>query len=146
MNRYIKFDVEQFLRDSTGWKKQLEGLNAELESITEIGGSGGGVPSGGNISNPTQNTVLRRQDIEAKITRITDYQEAFEYAWDRISEYDKDMITGFFFASGPIYDFVNVWCQEKASNAQYCYRDRNAALNHFRTRIERWMRNKGYDV
>lgn len=146
MNRYITFNVEQFMRDSSDWKSKLEGLYAELESITEIRGASGETHSCGSISNPTQNTALRRQEIEEKIQRIEDYQAAFEFAWDRISEYDREMITGFFFAPGPIYEFVRIWCQDKASNERYCYRDRNAALNHFRVQIEKWMRKHGYDV
>ena len=146
MNRYIKFDVEQFMRDSIEWDDKLKKLNDELESIPEIRGASGEIHSCGSISNPTQNTALSRQEVEEKIQRIVNYQAAFQYAWDRVSDYDREMITGFFFAPGPIYEFVRLWVKANASNERYCYRDRNAALNHFRTQIERWMRAHGYDV
>ena len=51
-----------------------------------------------------------------------------------ISDYDREMITGFFFSK--VNDFIADWVEKYTSNRQYCYRDRREALAHFSEAVE----------
>lgn len=145
MNRYIKFDSDRFLKDSKDWSRQIEELELEKASITEIGGSGEGMPSGNTISNPTQRVALQRDEVQMRINRIYDYQTCFRFAWETIDDEDRLLLTGFYFAPGYIYDFVRKWVEENASNTQYCYRAKREALQRFGQACERWMELQGYE-
>lgn len=144
MNRYIRFDADRFIRDSRLWGEELSRLKEELDSITEIGGSGGQIPTSNEISRPVERTAIEREDILSRMQQIDEYQKAFKYAWEHVGEYDREMLEGFFFK--PIVKFIEEWCVEHTSNRQYCYRDRRIALEHFREVIEYWIREHGYDV
>ena len=139
MQKYIKFDTEQFLKDSKHWEDQIESLKRELASVTEIGGVGEGVPSGGGISRPTERTALDREEILQKIRKINEYRDCFKFAWQCVGESDKLILTGFYFAPGYTYQFVNKWCEENASNREYCYKAKREAENRFGSACERWM-------
>lgn len=146
MKHYVKFDTEQFLKDSRGWNDRIEELNQELSAITEITGHGEGVPSGGGTSNPTERTAIARDAINVRIEEIRTYMKCFEYAWKCISEDDRFILTGFYFAPGYIYQFVELWVSKYASNRQYCYQERREAEKRFGAACQRWMELNGYDV
>lgn len=139
MRRYIKFDTEQFLKDSRHWEEQIESLKHELASITEIGGMVEGIPSGGGISRPTERIALDRNAIVQRIDKINEYKECFKFAWQCVGESDKLLLAGFYFTPGYIYHFVKRWCEENASNREYCYKAKREAENRFGAACERWM-------
>ena len=145
MNRYIKFDSDRFLKDSRHWSKQIEELELEKASITEIGGSGEGIPSGNEVSRPTERVALLRNQIQAKINKIYDFQTCMKYAWESISEEDRILLTGFYFAPGYIYQYVEIWCASNATNRQYCYQAKREALQRFGNACEKWMEMQGYE-
>lgn len=138
MYNYMRFDAEQFLKDSRHWSEEIDRLKLELEAITEIGGRKE-LPSGGGVSDPTFKTAASREAIQAKIDRIRGYQEQFIYAWNCLSEDDAIVLTGFFFAHGYTYKFVDYWCEKYHSNRQYCYAARREAIERFGQFCERWM-------
>ena len=146
MKHYVKFDTEQFLKDSRGWTEKLEALKRELDSITEITGRSEGVPSGGGISNPVERTAIDRDMIQRRIDTIEEYQTCFKYAWESISEADRLILTGFYYAPGYVYQFVELWCAENASNRQYCYTARREAELRFGAACKRWMELHGYET
>ena len=143
MKRYIRFDAEQFLKDSRSWSERIEELEQEKASITEVGGGGDGMPSGGGVSDPTAKIAMQRDVVQMKINKIYDYQTCFKYAWGCIGEDDKYILTGFFFAPGYVSQFVREWCRDNGSNAQYCYNARRKALERFGKACETWMELQG---
>lgn len=146
MREYITFDSRRFLNESKRWTEQIKELELEKASITEIGGMSEGMPSGGNISRPTENVAIRRDLIQMKINEIYDRQACFLYAWERLSAADKNILTGFYYTPGFIHNFVEKWCAENASNRQYCYQFRREAEHRFGLLCEKWMEIQGYDV
>ena len=139
MDRYNKFDAEQFLKDAVFWSKQIDDLQLQLEAVTEIGGASDNPGHSGEISKPVEMTAVRREQIQMEIDRIREYQSAFLYAWYQVTDYDRELIAGFFIARGSIYKFVDSWCAKHASNRQYCYRDRRLAVEHFGNYVVEWM-------
>ena len=146
MNNYIKFDTEKFLKDSRGWADKMKELEQELESITEISGHTEGAPSGGGVSSPTERTAVERDAIQRQIDTIREYMDCFKYAWDCASEDDKLILKGFYFAPGYIYRFVEYWCEENASNRDYCYKAKRETEQRFGEACRRWMKEHGYDT
>lgn len=137
MYNYYRFDAEQFLKDSRHWSEEIKRLELELSAVTEIGGQKE-LPSGSGVSDPTPKTAASKEAIQAKIDRIKGYQEQFKYAWGTLSEDDALVLTGFFFAPGYVYNFVEFWCERNDSNRQYCYAARRKAIEHFGQACERW--------
>lgn len=139
MYNYYRFDAEQFLKDSRTWSEDMDKLKLELSAITEIGGQKE-LPSGGGVSDPTFRTVARREAIQSDIDQIKRHQERFLYAWNCLSDEDAILLTGFFFAPGYTYKFVDYWCKKHGSNRQYCYTARREAIEHFGRYCEEWDR------
>lgn len=146
MNKYIRLDAEQFLRDSHYWKDEIKRLEDELDSISELKAAPQTPVKSSNVSKPVENTVLDRERIQSQIDRLREYQKAFEYAWNNISDYDQEMIVGFFFNPGGSWNFVNAWIEKHHSNRQYCYRDRRLAIESFRKCLETWTRAQGGNI
>ena len=147
MNRYFGFEANRFLKDAKHWDEEEQQLKTKLESITEVGGVSAAMPSGGGeISNPTEKVSLSEIEIEEKINRITKYKECFIYAWSCIGSKDRELLLGFYFASGFIYKFVDEWITENASNRDYCYKAKREAERRFGEACIKWMELNGYDV
>ena len=146
MRDYIRFDIVKFLKDSRHWDGQIADLLAEMESITEIGGVGTGMPSGGDISRPVERTAVRKDAIRQQIDKIQEYKECFRYVWTHAEEDDLIILKGFYYAPGYIYEFVEWWCDAFASNREYCYRAKREAETRFAEACLDWMVSQGYDV
>lgn len=146
MKHYIKFDTESFLKDSKGWPEKIKALRQDLDSITEISGHGEGMPSGGGVSSPTERTAMERDKIQRQINTLEEYQSCFRYAWECTPEAARRLLTGFYFAPGYIYQFVDLWCAENASNRDYCYKAKREAEDCFGHACRRWMELNGYDT
>lgn len=147
MNSYLRFNSARFLKNSRKWDDELKQLHNALDSITEIGGASDDPGRSSDISRPTERTSLDRMAIESRINVLNLYKRALTYCMKVISDYDKVLIEGFFFNSGSIHIFVELWCKENGyTNRTYCYRDRRIALEHFADAAEEFMRLVGYDV
>lgn len=140
MKYYIRFDTERFLKDSRHWGELMADLRLELAAITEIGGAGGGIPSGGEVSRPTERTAIDRDKILQQMDTIKKYRECFRYAWDRMTEPDQILLAGFYYSPGYVYQFVDQWCTENASNRDYCYKAKREAEERFGAVCEDWIR------
>ena len=147
MNRYFGFETNRFLKDAMHWGEEIERLETQFASITEIGGISAEMPSGGGeISRPTESVALSKYEIKEKIDRIKKYRGCFVYAWKRIEDRDRELLRGFYFESGFIYKFVDEWCKEYASNRDYCYKAKREAEERFGAACIEWMELNGYDV
>lgn len=139
MRKYVKFDSVQFLKDSRHWEEETRMLEQELVAITEIGGAGKGMPSGGGVSKPTERTAMDRDKVERKLAKLHKYKTCFVFAWRCLGEADKQLLVGFYYAPGYVYEFVDQWCQKYASNREYCYQAKREAEKHFGDACEKWM-------
>lgn len=146
MREFIRFDVVRFLKASRHWDGEIADLKHEIDAITEIGGAGNGLPSGGEVSRPVERTAVARDEILQKIDKIQEYKECFRYAWDRMDEDDLILLKGFYYAPGYIYEFIEWWVDAYASNRQYCYRAKREAESCFALLCVEWMGANGYDV
>lgn len=138
MEKYFRFDVRQFLKDSKGWDKKLYDLALKLESITELSGpSGNGLPSGGDVSQPTERIALQREDVMKEIRRVENYRNYFNFAWSQLEEEEQDVLTIFYGCDQwDKRELIARWCERHASNRQYCYDRRKDAEKHFAKIIE----------
>lgn len=147
MMSYLRFDSARFLKNSKSWDDELKKLRDALDSITEIGGASDEPGRSSEISRPTERTSLDRMAIEGRISILEIYKAALKYCMKKLSAYDRELIEGFFYNSGSIQIFVELWCKEHDyTNRTYCYRDRRTALEHFADTAEEYMRMIGYDV
>ena len=142
----MEFNIERFLRESRTWSEELKGLQDELDSITEIGGASDNPGHTTDISRPVERTAIDRDRVMSRMGQLKHYIDALNAGMNGLSEYDRELIMGFFFGDRNMFAFVDAWCREHNSNRQYCYRDRRIALDHLRIRIQNYMRIHGYDV
>lgn len=147
MYEYIGFKAEKFLKDSRKWDEELAGYVKELEEITLIKGESDSVGHSTEISRPVESLAVRRDKVVSKINRVRAKQNLLAYCLKRLSQYDYELICGFFYNKGPTYKFVELWCDKhEIGNREYCYRDRRIALEHLSEVAEGYLRSHGYDV
>lgn len=139
LRQYYDFNTVKFLKASRHWDDQIESLKQDLAAITEIGGTGEGMPTGSGISRPTEKTVLDREKVLQKMAEIDECRECFKWAWGCISREDQEILIGFYYAPGYVYDFVAKWCDQYISNRTYCYRAKREAEERLGKACKRWM-------
>lgn len=136
MINYMRFDIVSFIRDSITWDGEIQDLKAELEAISELKAIEQSTGKSSNISDPTFNTAAEYEKIKVKIDRLVTYQVAFRYAFNKLSESQKEVIELFFFQCGKkgrlVYDYGRKW----ALNTKAVYAERLKALNLMRDIIE----------
>lgn len=136
MIRYMRFDIESFIRDSKQWDSEIKDIKAELEAISELKAIEQSPIHSSNISDPTSNTASEYEKLKTKLDRLATYQAAFRYAFNRLSEAQKEVIELFFFQGGMkgqlAYDYGRKW----ALNTKAVYAERRLALNLMRDIIE----------
>ena len=146
MIKYIRLDAEQFIKDSRFWDDEIQRLQEEFETVPEINAVPQSPVKSSSVSSPVEAAAIDRDRLQRRIERLRDYQAAFKFAWDRLDDYDQDMIAGFFFNPGGIPEYIDSWCTKYHSNRQYCYRDRRAAVSSFRRGLETWARSYGWQL
>ena len=83
MIKYMRFDIESFIRDSVKWDGEIQDLKADLDAISELKAIEQSVGKSSNISDPTFNTAAECGKIKVKIDRLATYQAAFRYAFQK---------------------------------------------------------------
>ena len=145
MKEYFRFEVERFIRESKSWDETLQRLALELDSIPEISAMSGNPGKSSEVSNPTERIAINRHRVQVKIDKIRAKKDAFQFAWDRITPAEKELITGFFFGEpGSIPAYIDKWCAKHSSNRKYCYQHRREALDEFSRYVVGYFRSKGY--
>lgn len=136
MKRYVKLDVEAFLKDSKKWDAEIKDLEKKKDEIVILSGISNSEVHSGNISHPTEDTALRYQAITEEIERIHNYRDILAEALDWIDADDEALINGFFFGKKTINAFVDEYCIEHGCEVKTVYRRRAEAVNRLRKAIE----------
>ena len=136
MIKYMRFDIESFIRDSVKWGGEIQDLKADLDAISELKAIEQSVGKSSNISDPTFSTASEYDKVKVKIDRLVTYQAAFRHAFSKLSEAQKEVIELFFFQGGMkgrlVYNYSRKW----ALNTKAVYAERRKALNLMREIIE----------
>lgn len=140
MNKYVRFDMVAFLKQSKYWKKDLAKKKLELQEITMLTSvQTDKLPSGsGKVSDPTSNVVARREKIISEIDYIRLCQAALKDSLSQLNEEEREIIDGFFFSRKT----KDVEGRRLATKYNYnypngIYNARNKALDKMRNYITR---------
>lgn len=98
MDRYLKFDVEAFLRDSHSWDKKLYDVNRKIDSLYGLKELSSGDPvQTSNISNPTEQTALKVSTLKSERDSLHTYKRTLAEALSLLDESQKEILDIFFF-------------------------------------------------
>ena len=139
MERYYRFDAHNFLKESKGWAKEKKKLERELEEIPELKAIENSEVHSGNISDPTASTSFKRFFIETQIERLDLYREALNYAWDNLTDEEKDMLNGFYFTHKRINYEVHLLCDKYHIEKSQVYNRKNKALQKLTDLVEEYV-------
>lgn len=135
MNKYMRFDIVSFLRDSKTWEEKKKEKQEELDAITELPGISNDSPSrSGKISDTVFNVTAQRERLEIEIFRLNTYQQALCYARKMLSEAQNEVIDVFFFKGGYIAPLVDKYGLKWGFCRDGVYKVRREALDDL-TRI-----------
>lgn len=131
MDRYIRFSPEAFLKDVLRWEEELKELEAKLEEISELPAITNSEVHTTNISDPTHKQAVKRAFILDQIERVKKYIQAYERIYAKLTDFEKEVLTGFFFSSNRIDIFVEEFGHKYALCRSDVYKARRRALDHF---------------
>lgn len=129
MIRYMRFDIESFIKDSKQWDSEIKDIKAEIEAISELKAIEQSPTHSSNISDPTSNTASEYEKLKTKLDRLATYQAAFRHAFNRLSEAQKEVIDVFFFRSGYVPPLIEEYGSKYALCRSDVYKVRREALD-----------------
>lgn len=130
MDRYMKFDIERFLKDSRGWLKEIRKKQAELDDLFGLPELSQETPvQTSNISDITGTTASRREPLIQEIERLSYYVGVLDNALSQLSEQERDLIDTFFFSRGYMYARVDEYAYKWGRSIPSVYIDRRETLN-----------------
>lgn len=129
MQKFVEFNVSKFLRESGTWERRKQELMDELDGITEIRGVDNSPIRSGKLNDSTSAVAIQRDRIKQQITRIERYQVAIRYAFDRLSDEQKEVLQLFFYSRGHIARLVRKYAAKYYISERGVYRRRREALN-----------------
>lgn len=138
MKRYIEFNAVKFLKESKQWEKEKADLQKQMDELAEIQKKGGNNGKSSHISDSTALSVIDRQKIQLQIDRINNYQSALSYAWRRIPQAHRDVLTAFFFTDGKMSHNITNCAQSLAVCVNKVYTMRREALAEVADLVEEW--------
>lgn len=98
MDKYLRFDVEAFLRDSHKWDKRIYDINREIDSLYGLKELSTGDPvQTSNISNPTEQTALKVNTLKGERDTLHTYKRALAEALSLLDESQMEILDIFFF-------------------------------------------------
>lgn len=128
MHKYVEFNAARFLNDSRHWEADKEKLEEKLEGVTEIKGMDYAPIRSGRLHDSVADTAAARERIQAQIDRLERYQSVLSYAWDRLSEDHRNVLTAFFFSRGYKSKIIRKYALEHAVCLNRAYVLRREAL------------------
>ena len=137
MNRYIEFNAVKFISEKKEWEKEKAALLSELDEI--IGGAGkkGTFSRSAGIGDSVAVDVIARDRIQSQINRLDMYQAAYDYAWVRLSDEQRDVLTAFFYKEGRMSKRVREVSKKWAICTDKVYTVRRQALGEIAKIITR---------
>lgn len=137
MDRYYTFNADKFLKDSKSkWRTERKELEKKLKSITELKAIENSEVHTSNISDPTASASIKRMEIEKEIERIDRYEKLLEYAFDNLSDYNRDILKRWYYTNKSINKIVDDIANESGGKPRQVYNWRREALETFSRLIE----------
>lgn len=134
MNRYMRFDVEAFLKDSASgkWKEEIKTLEEEKKNLLILKAQGNSEVHSGNISHPTEDIGIKYAEIEEKIDRLSRYPYLLAEAMDNLTADEETLIRGFYFGKKSINYFVDAYSAEHGCQKSTVYTRKREAVETLR--------------
>ena len=137
LNDYESFNAEKFLRkrqDRLEEKHRLEQKLRSLSPLPSINNESG--VRGSDISDSTASRAAQELEIIDQINAIEECEMAYDYAMERLSPDEREVIKGLFEPHMPIWKFRHEWSQRHFMGDTMFYRERSRILNKFGEIIE----------
>lgn len=135
LDEYSSFDAVRFCKDYPTKKKKLADLIAQRESLAE----GRGATPTDSIRVQTShsgdgifNIVDARERIAVRIADLQDYFEAFDRAYNSLTDGEKEIIDKFFIRCDPPPSIVYFYADKGISQSDV-YRLRRRALDKIKS-------------
>ena len=138
MDKYVRFDIVAFLKQSKYWKKDISKLNTELQDIPFVSSvQTDKIPSGSSKpSDSVYNIVVKRDKIISEIDYIKHCQDALKNALSQLDGEEREIIDGLFFSrKSKDYEGRRLAVKFGINYPKGIYRIRNKALNKMRDYI-----------
>lgn len=132
MNKYMRFDVEQFLKDSVKWPAQIAKKLMEQDAIPELKAQ---EPSAGHSNgpgDPTSAVAAEHEKIQKEIDQILIYQNMLANSLTLLSEEHREIIEVFFFKPGYKSHLVEEYGRKYGLCTKMVYATRREALEELR--------------
>lgn len=98
MDRYLKLDIERFLKDSLKWDKKIHELNKEIDNMYGLKELATGDPvQTSNISNPTEQTAVNIAPLKDDRERLTRYKTILADTIKQLEPWQEELLDIFFF-------------------------------------------------
>lgn len=136
MNKYIKFDVIQYIKDMEAIQEKKERLQEAYDNVSLISS---GMASGERAgeTHPTGERALRRLAIKEQIDEIDNQQRVFNQALNTLPELQKAVFSEFFFSKDKYPEKANKIAKKLNIGEREVYRIRSAAIENLSKEILR---------
>lgn len=129
MDRYIEFNCHKFLKDSQHWDAEIEALESQIDSITEVQSPSTTPGRSGQVSDPVGDTAAKLIALKAQLQRLQTYKTALSFALDCLQKRQKEVIDLFYFGQGYISHNIDRYAAENGICRSYVYREKRDAIN-----------------
>ena len=123
------FNTHAFLKQSKKWDEKIKEIEQKLAEISELPAveNKTGVRSG-KTSDLTQQTAMKKMELQEKLDRLKRDKEMLQYALDKLGEPDRELINGFYFSKKQRSIFVWNYGRKYGLCKDYVYSERNRVL------------------
>lgn len=135
MNKYIKFDVIQYIREEKDRQRLREELQQQYDNVSLLPGGTPTGTRGKGISSPTSDAAIKRLAIKAKIDEIDRQGRAFELAWQELTEPQKYVLSEFFYSGNSKSTTVDNLVVKYKTTPREIYRMREEAIGRLSAQI-----------
>lgn len=137
MYRYMEFRTDKFLEDSLNWENEKRKLLEEMDSLANLQRTGGqGTPIGHGDSVGT--AVIKRERLQVEVDRLNGYMQALAYAWNKISESQREVLTATILSKTPRHKAISEFAKSHAVCINEAYKLRREALAELHDYIMYW--------
>ena len=131
MDRFIEFNPVKFLQESRGWRRRIQELRAQLDTLYGLDGvENDGMPHGTDISDTTGNKAIKVQSIKGQIEELEYYISMLTYARGVLSQEENEVIDIFFFKGGYMPPKIEAYGMKYGLCRSDVYSARRKALDH----------------
>lgn len=136
INRFIKFDAVQFLKESRTWDEEIAQLKHEADESIGIKGQSDSCGRSGKIGDPTLADAMTLDRIQDEISRYEYYKHVLRSTMDMLPREYREVLEAFFFKGGYKSRLVREYGLKYGLSTKLVYTARREALNEFARIVE----------